>query len=265
MEALVFKGNERQALTSSLLVAEKFEKRHADVLRAIDDLLSKLPENECKRNFAILETRQIPMPNGGVRDERVLAMTRDGFTLLAMGFTGEKALKFKLDYIAAFNQMEKALKDGKILSEQKEAKRMSENTLYNLRMKAVSWAAKLLNLNEVSKLEMVKAVTDPLGLPSPGYANSEGAIHSATYLLKEYGVKIETRDFNQKMFSAGLLEYKERPSKSKGTAKFWALSESGLTYGENQVSPKNPRETQPLYYDDKFIDLLNLLNLAGIS
>lgn len=111
MEALVFKGNEGQALTSSLLVAEKFEKRHADVLRAIDDLLIKLPENECKRNFAILETRQIPMPNGGVRDERVMAMTRDGFTLLVMGFTGKKALKFKLEYIEAFNQMEAKLKE----------------------------------------------------------------------------------------------------------------------------------------------------------
>ena len=38
-------------------------------------------------------------------------MNRDGFTLLAMGFTGEKAMRFKLDYIAAFNAMEKALKE----------------------------------------------------------------------------------------------------------------------------------------------------------
>lgn len=111
MDELVFKGNAGQALTSSLLVAEKFGKRHADVLRAVDDLLSKLSENECERNFAILETRQITMPNGGARDERVMAMTRDGFTLLVMGFTGKKALKFKLDYIAAFNDMEKQLKE----------------------------------------------------------------------------------------------------------------------------------------------------------
>ena len=42
----------------------------------------------------------------------MFVMNRDGFTLLAMGFTGKKAMKFKLDYIAAFNKMEKALKDG---------------------------------------------------------------------------------------------------------------------------------------------------------
>lgn len=40
----------------------------------------------------------------------MFVMNRDGFTLLAMGFTGDKALKFKLDYIAAFNKMEKELK-----------------------------------------------------------------------------------------------------------------------------------------------------------
>ena len=42
-------------------------------------------------------------------------MNRDGFTLLAMGFTGKKALQFKLDYIKAFNKMEKAVKEGSIL------------------------------------------------------------------------------------------------------------------------------------------------------
>ena len=47
-----------------------------------------------------------------MRHSRIVVMNRDGFTLLAMGFTGEKALKFKLDYIAAFNQMEATIKNG---------------------------------------------------------------------------------------------------------------------------------------------------------
>ncbi|MBP2150103.1 phage regulator Rha-like protein [Xanthobacter flavus] len=50
------------------------------------------------------------MPRGGTRQVRSFDMTRDGFTLLAMGFTGAKALKFKLAYIAEFNAMEEALK-----------------------------------------------------------------------------------------------------------------------------------------------------------
>lgn len=50
------------------------------------------------------------MPNGGTRKVRAFNMTRDGFTLLAMGFTGKKALGFKLQYIQQFNVMEEMLK-----------------------------------------------------------------------------------------------------------------------------------------------------------
>ena len=110
MSELVFKGRNDQALTNSLLVAEKFEKEHSDVLKAIDALASKMTENQCEGYFA--ETLvDVPQPNGGTRNSRIFVMNRDGFTLLAMGFTGKKALKFKLEYIAAFNAMEKALND----------------------------------------------------------------------------------------------------------------------------------------------------------
>ena len=52
------------------------------------------------------------MPNGGEREVRAYEMDRDGFTLLAMGFTGEKALDWKLAYIEAFNRMEAELQQG---------------------------------------------------------------------------------------------------------------------------------------------------------
>lgn len=111
MNNLVFKGQNNQALTNSLLVAEKFGKEHSDVLKAIDALCCKMAENQCKGYFADTSIK-IPQPNGGVRHSRIVVMTRDGFTLLAMGFTGEKALKFKLEYINAFNQMEETIKSG---------------------------------------------------------------------------------------------------------------------------------------------------------
>ena len=110
MKDLVFKSEKGNPVTTSLLIAGKFGKRHSDVLRAIDELLSKLTENECKRNFALIDPREINQPNGGTRKERVFIMTRDGFTLLVMGFTGKEALKFKIEYINAFNQMEQQLK-----------------------------------------------------------------------------------------------------------------------------------------------------------
>lgn len=95
---------DRQAVTSSLNVAENFEKRHDHVLRDIDGVEKDVP------NFGemFFETNE---PDSYGRDRRVIYMNRDGFTILAMGFTGKKALQFKLKYIEAFNQMEKHIKE----------------------------------------------------------------------------------------------------------------------------------------------------------
>lgn len=92
-----------EAVTSSLRVAEVFEKRHSDVLESIKNLVA---ENSVAKFFSngTYENRGKEYP--------LQYMNRDGFTLLAMGFTGSKALKFKLDYIEAFNQMENHIKEN---------------------------------------------------------------------------------------------------------------------------------------------------------
>ena len=83
------------AITNSSHVAEYFGKTHAHVLRDIDALI--LMEPSCASNFGFTLT-ETAMPKGGTRKDRAVNMTRDGFTLLAMGFTGKKALGFKLQY-----------------------------------------------------------------------------------------------------------------------------------------------------------------------
>lgn len=125
---LVFKGENSQALTNSLLVAEKFGKTHEHVVRDIDNLLEKVQDvdNQCNPNLDAPQTmfelyyEDVPQPNGGFKRAKRYVMNRDGFTLLAMGFTGKRAMKFKLDYIAAFNAMESELRKPKqmTLSEQ---------------------------------------------------------------------------------------------------------------------------------------------------
>lgn len=94
---------DRQAVTSSLNVAEGFEKEHRNVLRDIDSL---------KRDVLNFEQMffEVNEPDSYGRERRVIYMNRDGFTILAMGFTGKKALQFKLKYIEAFNQMEDQIK-----------------------------------------------------------------------------------------------------------------------------------------------------------
>jgi len=109
MTDLVFKGRNDQVLTNSLLVAEKFGKEHKHVLDAIRELIQGCAETSANPMF--VETIYVNEQNR--QEYPMFVMNRDGFTLLAMGFTGKKALKFKLDYIAAFNAMERSLKEIK--------------------------------------------------------------------------------------------------------------------------------------------------------
>lgn len=97
-----------QALTDSFTVADRFGKIHRDVIRAIENLDCS-PEFRL-RNFAHTQTR-IAIHNGGHRHIKAYSITRDGFTFLAMGFTGAKAAQWKEAYIDAFNRMEKALRE----------------------------------------------------------------------------------------------------------------------------------------------------------
>ncbi|WP_319764049.1 Rha family transcriptional regulator [Maridesulfovibrio sp.] len=101
---LVMENN--QPMVSSVMVAERFEKQHKDVLKAIRNL--EIPDEFSERNFAPTSI-DVAQPNGGTRKERSFNMTRDGFSLLAMGFTGKKAMEWKIKFLEAFNAMEAKL------------------------------------------------------------------------------------------------------------------------------------------------------------
>ena len=114
-----------EAVTTSRAVAEQFGKQHAHVIRDIEDIISQLSQSKigaangteteptqpkiglsktedfADRNFLLSEYTDL---QGKPRKQYIL--TRDGFTLLAMGFTGAKAMQFKVAYINAFNRME---------------------------------------------------------------------------------------------------------------------------------------------------------------
>ena len=95
---------EGQVVVSSRQVAEHFEKRHADVLASLEHLKT---ENSALRNMFCEHTYKV---NGNNKTYPEYLMNRDGFSLLVMGFTGKKALEWKIKYIQAFNAMEEALR-----------------------------------------------------------------------------------------------------------------------------------------------------------
>ncbi|BDR09593.1 Rha family transcriptional regulator [Comamonas thiooxydans] len=89
--------------TTSNEVASHFGKQHLHVMERIRALTADLP-HEHQSDFRLVDYTDA---KGEIRP--AYSLTRDGFTLLAMGFTGKKALAFKLAYIDAFNRMEAAL------------------------------------------------------------------------------------------------------------------------------------------------------------
>ncbi|EAJ8950309.1 phage antirepressor Ant [Campylobacter coli] len=100
---VVFEVVGDEIFANSLQIAEVFEKDHSNVLKAID----KLPNDEFKSsNF-----KYDSYFDKKSEQRRMINLTRDAFSLLVMGFTGEKAYKWKVEFIKAFNEMKKRLRN----------------------------------------------------------------------------------------------------------------------------------------------------------
>lgn len=97
---------------SSKIVAQILEKKHKNVLRDIREL-------GCSEEFGQANFEPVHKTINGVQigtDVQEYLMTRDGFTLLTFGYTGERAARFKVAYINAFNTMEQELKKRRTIS-----------------------------------------------------------------------------------------------------------------------------------------------------
>lgn len=108
MNEIVYRGESNQPLTNSKLVAEVFGKNHKDVMKAIRNLTEGSAQN-----CAVLEMfSESTYLNEQNKEQPMFIMNQDGFTLLAMGFNGKKAMEFKLKYIEAFNAMKRQIEQS---------------------------------------------------------------------------------------------------------------------------------------------------------
>ena len=159
MTDIILSTQNGEPVASSRQIAESFGKEHKTVLRSIEELAAQ----NCAAKSMFYETT---FENRGKQYPMYL-MNRDGFTLLAMGFTGKAALEWKLRYIAAFNAMEKQLAQRPQLSraelmaqaliaaheelEHKDAK-IAELTPKGIFADAVSASKKSILVGELAKL-----------------------------------------------------------------------------------------------------------------
>ena len=114
----IFADSNDTARVDSLFVAKFFGKRHDNVLADIDRL-------ECSEEFNLLNFKEIKYKDSQGRKQKAVAMTKDGFTFLVMGYRGKKAAKFKELYIRRFNEMEQYIKT--LVSARNEFPLLTEN------------------------------------------------------------------------------------------------------------------------------------------
>ncbi|QUT74884.1 Phage regulatory protein Rha (Phage_pRha) [Bacteroides salyersiae] len=227
MTDIVFQGSEGQPLTSSVLVAEKFDKRHCDIIKKIKGLLNDSPQ-KCGQFFV-----SSTYTDSSGKENLMYIMNRDGFTLLAMGFTGQKALQFKLDYIDAFNKMEQTIRNTRNLPSSADTamlKQLVETTQ--------TMAAQISRMQE--ELDRQR---DMLLLPSANVIVEEPRISPRQW--KYYTVKQMAKELHtDSRLLNDFLEYMEIQEYNRDKQR-WMLNQSliGLGYTYTVVyEPVNPDE-----------------------
>ncbi|BBP60384.1 Bro-N domain-containing protein [Pseudomonas sp. St316] len=130
---------------------------------------------------------------------------------------------------------------------------------------------RLLKPAPSSKMMMLAQIATNNGLDAkflPGYAidaapdavgGSSMPTKSATALLKDNGIRYSPAAFNRALASRGLLKQLQRKNSKGEMVDFWSVTEKGLQYGKNLTSPQCPRETQPHWYVDRFLELAGLV------
>lgn len=229
---------------SSLEIAEVTGKEHKNVMRDIQTLLSQGVD---KLNFERISYKD---SMNRVRD--AYQLTYKGVLILASGYN--PVLREKI-----INRWEE-LETGK--AEPKFSQQPSFQPQLSDKIQAANFLADFLNLNGASKLAIAKSIADPLGLPTPDYAMDEETVHAAKDLLATHKVKMSSAEFNKILVSKGIVERMTRPGKGGKTHSWVVIPEKYSIFGQNARNPHAQNQTQALWYDNKFSELLAL---AGIQ
>ena len=241
----VFEQNGR-LLTDSREVALMVEKPHNDLMKAIRGYCNHLIEGEISLNEYFIESEY---QDSIGRTLPCYLCTKKGCDMIANKMTGKKGVIFTEKYTAAFERMRDFIQKGTAYT----------GISLKEQVESLEAVAGMLRMNDASKLLMLEGFYKGYNIPTgflPKYEfNGSRQMKAATVLLKENGYEISAVRFNKLLVEQGYLEERTRPSSKGRDAKFKSLTDRGLRYGENAVSPHNQKETQPLYYEDTFREL----------
>lgn len=106
-ETLLVNIEGEQVFTTSLKIAEYFKKAHRNIVRSIEKLLEELPLDA----FNVLNFERVEYKDKKGEVRFMFKLNHDAFAILAMGFTGQKALEWKIKFLHAFREMETQLQE----------------------------------------------------------------------------------------------------------------------------------------------------------
>ena len=240
---------------SSREIAELTDKRHADVMRDIRNMLGQLELQ------AEGYTQNCADPQNG-QMYPVFKLPKDLTLTLVAGYN----VKLRKRIIDRWE----ALETGKA----KPAMVAPVNLVhsYTDAVAGMEVVARMLRLEGSAALGLVRKATEltaphllpaipvyAIDAPSGSGAGSSEPTASLSALMKANDIKGTAATMNVRLEMHGFLEKKTRAGQS-GEKSFWSITEAGLKYGKNLTSPQNQRETQPHWYRDKFLDLMSTIN-----
>lgn len=188
-------------------IAENFDKQHKDVIRAVESLAEQTSAENCADLFI-----ESSYQDSYGREQKCYLMTRDGFSLLVMRFTGAAALQWQLKYIEAFNKMEKALAQPfHIPATYQEALRLAADqadTISKQKQYIVAAQPAVLFAKSVQASETTILIRDEAKtLKQNGIDIGEKRLYQ---WLRDNGYLTRTNAPTQRAMDLGLFEVKER-------------------------------------------------------
>lgn len=160
------------------------------------------------------------------------------------------------------------------LEDQERARYLPNNSKIVGELAILECFDRLLKPAPSSKMLMLAKIAANNGLDAkflPGYAvdaapdatgGSSMPTKAVTALIKDHGIASTAAAFNRALAAKGLLKQLQRKNSKQVMVDFWCVTEKGMFYGKNLTNPQSPRETQPHWYVDRFLELAALVGKA---
>ena len=247
--------NVSRTTMSSREIANVTGKRHANVKRDIAAMLKEL-------KLDVLSFEHIYL-DGQNREQVEYMLDREHTDCLLTGYSAPMRMKV----IRRWRELEQqqGAREQVLLNGTKVVGELAIMECFTRLLKPAA-SCQMLMLTKIAQNNGL----DPKFLP--GYAvdaapdatgGSSMPTKAITALIKDHGIASTAATFNRALAAKGFLKQLQRKNSKQEMVDFWCVTDKGMTYGKNLTNPQSPRETQPHWYVDRFLELADLIGKGG--